>query len=154
MSLLHYRILNQRDQFLDSFDRMFDQMVATQFPTLSKEIGVSFFEKQSYPRVDVIDQGSSVIIEAELPGLQKDDIKIKVNEDLLTISGEKRKSTTDENATYLKRELKRSSFARSFKFAEEFDLNNVDAKFENGILTLVINKKTYEEKKELEIAIK
>ena len=94
-------LLNQRDQFLNSFDRLFDEMVARQFPAFSKEIGVSFFEKQNYPKVDVIDAGSEAIIEAELPGLTKDEIKIKINDDILTISGEKRKTTEDN----LKKEL-------------------------------------------------
>jgi HSP20 family protein len=146
-------VLNQRDQFLNSFDRLFDEMVANQFPSLSKEIGVSFFEKQSYPRVDVIDAGNEAIIEAELPGMTKDEIKIKVNDDVLTISGEKRKLTED-NQTYIKRELKRSSFSRSFRFSEEFDLKSIDAEFKDGILRLSVKKKDYKQAKEIEISIK
>jgi HSP20 family protein len=146
-------LLNQRDQFLNSFDRLFDEMVAHQFPALSKEIGVSFFEKQSYPKVDAIDAGSEAIIEAELPGMTKDEIKIKVNDDILTISGEKRK-VAEDNQTYIKRELKRSSFSRSFRFSEEFDLSKVEAEFKDGILKLVVKKKNYEEKKEIEVIIK
>lgn len=157
MSLLFHAhpagVLNRRDQFLDSFDRIFDQMVANQFPSLSKEIGVSFFEKQNYPKVDVIDMESHVVIEAELPGLTKADIKIKVNDDVLTISGEKRKAIETDH-TYLKRELKRSSFSRSFRFTEDFDMRSVEAEFENGILKLEVKKKNYEEKKEIEVEIK
>lgn len=153
MSLHYYNILGQRNQFLNSFDRIFDELVAQQFPTLSKEIGISFFEKQSYPKVDVIDAGIEALIEAELPGMTKDEIKIKVNDDVLTISGEKRK-TPEDDKVYLKRELKRSSFSRSFRFSEDYDLKSVEAKFENGILTLSVKKKNYEEKKEVEIKIK
>jgi len=153
MSLHYYNILGQRNQFLNSFDRIFDELVAQQFPTLSKEIGISFFEKQSYPKVDVIDAGIEALIEAELPGMTKDEIKIKVNDDVLTISGEKRK-TSEDDKVYLKRELKRSSFSRSFRFSEDYDLKSVEAKFENGILTLSVKKKNYEEKKEVEIKIK
>jgi HSP20 family protein len=153
MSLHYYNILGQRNQFLNSFDRIFDELVAHQFPTLSKEIGISFFEKQSYPKVDVIDAGAEALIEAELPGMTKDEIKIKVNDDVLTISGEKRK-TSEDDKVYLKRELKRSSFSRSFRFSEDYDLKSVEAKFENGILTLSVKKKNYEEKKEVEIKIK
>jgi HSP20 family protein len=153
MSLHYYNILGQRNQFLNSFDRIFDELVAQQFPTLSKEIGISFFEKQSYPKVDVIDAGSEALIEAEIPGMTKDEIKIKVNDDILTISGEKRK-TSEDGKIYLKRELKRSSFSRSFRFSDDYDLRSVDAKFENGILTLSVKKKNYEEKKEIEIQIK
>ena len=153
MSLHYYNILGQRNQLLNSFDRVFDELVAQQFPTLSKEIGISFFEKQSYPKVDVIDAGIEALIEAELPGMTKDEIKIKVNDNVLTISGEKRK-TSEDDKVYLKRELKRSSFSRSFRFSEDYDLKSVEAKFENGILTLSVEKKNYEEKKEVEIKIK
>lgn len=51
-----------RNEFLTPFDKFFDEVFTNQFPDLSKEFGVGFFEKQSYPRVDVIDHDDSVEI--------------------------------------------------------------------------------------------
>ena len=57
-----------RDEFLTPFDRVFDEVFANHFPELTKELGVGFFEKQSYPRVDVVDYSDRVEILAESLG--------------------------------------------------------------------------------------
>jgi HSP20 family protein len=148
-----HSLLHQREQFVSSFDRLFDEMLAQSFPAFSKEIGISFFEKQSYPRVDIIDTETEAVIEAELPGLNKNDIKIKITEGILTISGEK-KSKPENDKVFIRRELKRSSFSRSFKFNEEYDLGKTEAEFKDGILILKVLKKNPEEKNEIQITIK
>ena len=60
-----------RDEFLTPFDRMFDNIVNTQFPEFEKNFGISF-EKGSFPKVDVADYDESIVIVAEIPSLKKD----------------------------------------------------------------------------------
>lgn len=131
-----------RDEFLAPFDRVFDEVFAAHFPELNKELGVGFFEKQSYPRVDVVDYNDRVEILAEIPGLSKDEVSVEVQENVLTISGQKVKKVEDKESTgkYIRRELKHSSFKRSFTLGDQINKNSPEAKFENGLLTIILSK--------------
>ena len=131
-----------RDEFLTPFDRVFDEVFANHFPELTKELGVGFFEKQSYPRVDVVDYVDRVEILAEIPGLSKDEVNVDVQDNVLTISGQKLKKADDKEITgkYIRRELKHSSFKRSFTLGDVIDTNTTEAKFENGLLTVTLKK--------------
>ena len=131
-----------RDEFLTPFDRVFDEVFANQFPELTKELGVGFFEKQSYPRVDVIDYNDRVEILAEIPGLSKEDVSVDVQENVLTISGQKIKKIEDKEFTgkYIRRELKHSNFKRSFTLGDQIDRKSPSAKFENGLLKVTLSK--------------
>jgi len=132
--------LTHRDEFLTPFDSLFDDLLTEAFPSLSQNLGVGFFNKGSYPKVDVIDHKDNVTIEAEIPGLSKEDVSVELEDNVLTISGSKQ-DTVNEGATYIRRELKRSSFKRSFTLGENIDTSKIDAGFENGILTVLIPKK-------------
>lgn len=139
-----------RDEFLQPFDTLFDQFVGDLYPDFQKEFGVEFFQKGSYPKVDIIDKDNSVQIVAEIPGLTKDDVSIDIepdkanpNNNVLSISGGARVYNDDEHEVeprYVRRELKRSSFKRSFILGENLNVDNINAKFENGILEISVSK--------------
>ena len=128
-----------RDEFLTPFDRMFDNIVNTQFPEFEKNFGISF-EKGSFPKVDVADYDESIVIVAEIPSLKKDALKIEVDDNILTISGDKH-SLDDENVRYMRKELKHSSFRRSFQLGDLLDSENISANFSDGVLRIEIPKK-------------
>ena len=140
--LIHkWNPLTHRDEFLTPFDSLFDDMLTEVFPSLSKDLGVGFFGKGSYPKVDVIDQKDKVIIEAEIPGLTKEDVSVELEENVLTISGNKKQQElANEDATYIRRELKRSSFKRSFTLGDNLNTSKINADFENGILAISVPK--------------
>lgn len=142
-----------RDEFLTPFDRLFDRLVKDALPGFSNELGNDFFEKGAYPRVNVINYPDRVKIQAEIPGLRKEDIQVKVEENCLTISGNKKDDLIEKDATYVVRELKKSSFRRSFLLDEKFDKSAVKATFENGILNVVINKKEKDLPKTIDVNI-
>jgi HSP20 family protein len=124
---------------------MFDDMTRNSFPELFEHLGVEPFGKAAYPKVNVISNDTSVLIEAELAGYKKDEIDISVQDGVLTISGKASQSTEQtDNVVYLLRELKRSAFSRSFKVGDQLDASDVDAKFNNGLLTITIQKLTKE----------
>jgi len=131
-----------RDEFLTPFDKIFDKMMVQQFPEFTKEVGIDFFYAGSYPKVDAMEFSDRVVIEAEIPGLKKEDLGIKVENDILTISGNKRDTVEDKTGKYIVRELKRSSFKRSFKLQENIDRKSIDAKFEHGMLLITLKKFT------------
>ena len=129
-----------RDEFLTPFDRIFDDLIDRQFPTFKEEVGVSF-NKGSYPKVNVYEYDDKVGIIAEIPGLDKKDLDVEVEDGVLTISGEKSHGKFDEaKAKVLRRELKHSSFKRQFTLGELLDGGNINASFDDGILSIEIPK--------------
>lgn len=132
-------LLGHRDQFVDSFDKVFDKLLQTHFPSLQQEFGVDFISKASYPRVNVTDYSDKLVITAEVAGLAKEDVDITFKDGILTISGEKRDESKSEG-TVVWKELKHSSFKRSFQLADNLVGQKATAKFTNGILDISIPK--------------
>ena len=129
-----------RDEFLTPFDRMFDTLFETSFPEVIRNVGVKPFEGTAYPKVNVYEYDNKVGIVAEIPGLDKKDLEIEVTDEVLTISGKKHSIVEDENAKVLRRELKGSSFKRSFTLGESLNGDNIKASFKNGVLNIDIPK--------------
>ena len=101
-----------RDEFLTPFDAIFDQLMNKQFPTFQEEVGVSF-NKGAYPKVNVYEYDDKIGIVAEIPGLDKKNVTVDVEDGVLTISGDKHGFDTD-GGKCITRELKQSSFTVSY----------------------------------------
>jgi HSP20 family protein len=148
---LNKKIPVSREEFLTPFDSLFDNMIEKAFPAFGQEIGISFFGNNSYPKVDVSDHADKIQIEAEIPGLSKEDVNVDLEDNVLTIVGQKRNTDKKENVNYIRKELKRSNFQRSFKLNSSFNLSEIAAKFENGILLIDVPKKEAEKPKKIKI---
>jgi HSP20 family protein len=142
-----------RDEFLTPFDRVFDQMVEKQFPEMVKAIGVKPYQGSAYPKVNVYEYDDKIGIVAEIPGLDKKQLTVDVEEGVLTVAGDKHSTFEDESAKVLRRELKHSSFKRSFELGELLDGNNIKASFKDGILSISIPKLESEKPKKHTIKI-
>ena len=134
-----------RDEFLTPFDKIFDQLMNKSFPTFQEEVGVSF-NQGAYPKVNVYEYDDKVGIVAEIPGLDKKNVTVDVEDGTLTISGDKHGFDTD-GGKCITRELKQSSFKRSFTLGEHLDGEEVSAKFKDGMLSVNIPKVTPEKPK-------
>lgn len=106
------------------------------------------------PAVNVIETDKEYKVEIAVPGLTRDDFKIDINEDNeLTVSMEKKVEKNEESEkegkkhTYLRREFSYSSFRQRMILPDNVNVDNIDAKMENGVLTIDIPKKTEEEKR-------
>ena len=142
-----------RDNFLTPFDKMFDQIVATQFPDITKSVGVTPYQGSAYPKVNVYEYEDKVGIVAEIPGLDKKQLEVSVEEGVLTISGDKHSAFENEGAKVLRRELKQSSFKRSFELGEQLDGDNINANFKDGVLSVSIPKIEPEKPKKTSVKI-
>ncbi len=140
-----------RDEFLTPFDAIFDELVNKSFPTFKEETGVSF-NKGAYPKVNVYEYDDHIGIVAEIPGLDKKNVSVEVEEQILTISGDKHGFDSD-GGKCITRELKQSSFKRSFNLGEHLDGEDVSAKFKDGMLSISIPKKEPEQPKKKFIKI-
>jgi HSP20 family protein len=140
-----------RDEFLTPFDKVFDHLMAQQFPTFQEETGVSF-NKGAYPKVNIYEYDDKVGIVAEIPGLDKSNVSVEVEEDVLIISGDKHGFDSD-GGKCITRELKQSAFTRSFNLGEYLDGGNVSATFKDGMLSISIPKKEPEQPKKHSVKI-
>jgi HSP20 family protein len=100
------------------------------------------------PLVDVVKEQDRYILEAELPGYREDEIDVKVNDGLLTISSlpeeEKKKQEapekSEEKPAYLIRERRKAPFSRSFVLPKDVESEKISGSFKNGVLTLTLEK--------------
>ena len=141
-----------RDEFLTPFDKIFDQLMAQQFPHFQEEVGVSF-NQGAYPKVNVYEHDDKISIVAEIPGLDKKNVSVDVEDQILTISGDKH-GFDDSGAKCITRELKQSSFKRSFNLGDHLDGEDVSASFKDGLLSIAIPKKEPEKPKRIEVEVK
>ena len=142
-----------RDTFLTPFDKMFDSMVESQFPEVVKSVGVKPYQGSAYPKVNVYEYDDKVGIVAEIPGLNKKQLNVEVEDGVLTISGDKHSTFEDEGAKVIRRELKQSSFKRSFELGEQLDGDNIAANFKDGVLSVSIPKAEPEKPKKTYVKI-
>ena len=129
-----------RDSFLTPFDKMFDEIVSTTFPQINKQVGVNPFQGTAYPKVNVYEYDDKVGIVAEIPGLDKKQLTIEVEDGVLTIAGDKHGVHEEDGAKVIRRELKSSSFKRQFELGELLDGDAISANFKDGVLSVSVPK--------------
>ena len=109
------------------------------------EMERSFFGGNNHPamstfRTDVTDTGDAFVLDAELPGFKKEDIKIDVENDCLTISAERKLDEEEKQKNFIKRERFYGSFSRSFDVSG-VNVDGIEAAYNDGILKLTMPKK-------------
>lgn len=103
------------------------------------------------PSADITENDDSYEVRAELPGVSKDDVQITVKDNLLSIKGEKRKEDMEEGKNYKRIERRYGSFVRNFTLPPKVVAGNINAEFNNGVLTLSIPKPEGVKPKEIPI---
>ncbi|MCX8131244.1 MAG: Hsp20/alpha crystallin family protein [Clostridia bacterium] len=100
----------------------------------------SQFSGSGHPiRADISENEKEYIVDAEIPGVQKEDIKLDLRDDVLTISVEHNEQVNEERDNFIRRERRTGSFSRSF-YVENVRNEAVTAKYNNGILTITLPK--------------
>jgi HSP20 family protein len=103
--------------------------------------------------VDIFEEGSDVVVKAELPGMRKEDIDVKLTDNTVTISGEKKKEEKVEKKNYSRIERSYGSFTRAFSLPSEVQTDKAKAQFKDGILEIRVSKTEEAKKKEREVMI-
>ncbi|KAJ3087765.1 hypothetical protein HK102_010344 [Quaeritorhiza haematococci] len=104
------------------------------------------------PRLDVKETGNQYIIKADLPGLTKEEVEINVHDDVLTIEGDRKQETEEQNARHHIVERSYGKFSRRIRLPDDVNLDETSAKMENGVLELVFGKKA-EQSRNMKIEI-
>ncbi len=107
------------------FDRMFDEWLDGR-------------ERAWTPAIDVVREDGHLVVRADLPGLKPGEVKIEVEDDILTVSGEHRESKEEKDESYVRRERRYGSFSRSMRLPAGVDPKKIEAKTHEGIVEVTI----------------
>jgi HSP20 family protein len=142
MAIERYRPTSLLEQFNNEINRMFTRDAAG-FPALAGG--------QWAPAVDIRETEEAYFIEAEVPGVDPDGIEVTLGNGVLTLKGERRQSEEmgEGNARY--RECSYGSFVRHFSMPETADEDSIEAKAENGVLKLKLDKKAKSKPRRIEV---
>lgn len=103
------------------------------------------------PNIDFTEKDGKYFLNAELPGLKRDDISISIEDGYVTVSGKKETNKEEEGTSYYLKETRSGSFSRSFRLPGKVDKENIDATFKNGVLTVAMPLEKEAETKKIEI---
>jgi HSP20 family protein len=95
-------------------------------------------EVRLFPLLNVSRQDDTFVVTAELPGMNKEDLEIKVEGDTLSLKGERRPSEAEEGISYHRRERTGGTFQRSLALPSRIDADQVKASYKNGVLTITL----------------
>lgn len=144
MTFVRFEPLRELDNLNNRLHKFFGE-----FPA-NIDLGFSFS-----PGVDIYSDDKNIFIEAEIPGVKKEDIKISLQDNILTISGKKlKREERNQEKQYFRNEIVYGDFSRSFSLPEDINPDNVEAGFENGVLKITVGKQDVKAAKEKNIEIK
>ncbi|MFA6456116.1 MAG: Hsp20/alpha crystallin family protein [Bacteroidota bacterium] len=112
------------------------------------------FGRDWNPAVDIIENNDNYVLKAELPGMIKDDVKITLENNVLTIRGEKKQETEKKEENYHRVERSYGSFERSFTIPGSIKVNDIDAQYKDGVLTLTLPKAEEAKPKMIDVKVK
>ena len=124
------------------------------FPVMDSLFGDSLleFNGQRLPNIDVVDRNNEIMVRAEVPGVDKKDLNISLTDNLLTIKGQSRSESKQEDGDYHRHEISTASFARSFTLPGTVDSAKAVASLKDGVLEIALPKA--ESSKKRNIAVK
>ena len=123
--------------FENFFPRGWMRPFRTQWPTLG-EMAAPFEGRM--PKVDVIDRDDEVVVRAEVPGVEKDNLDVSVSDNTVTIKGESKHEEKEEKGDYYRCEISRGAFTRTVALPHYVDSEGAKAKFSEGVLELTLPK--------------
>ena len=139
------------DKFLENyFDEPFKRFIHERFPRFETLTGIG----QITPSVDMYEKGDAIVVKADLPGIDKDNINISVSDGILTLKGEVKKEKEVKEGDYFYSERSFGSFARSISLPTKVKENKIDAKYVDGILEITLPKAPEAKAKEIKVKVK
>lgn len=142
MTLIRYNRPN-RDVFSKSFSDVMDEF----FNDVVNQRNNNFV-----PGIDISETDTEFLVSVELPGVNKENIDVSLDNGQLTISGERKFEESEDGKTFHRVETKYGSFSRSFHLPDNVDEESINAKYENGILNITIQKTEDKVKKRIEVS--
>lgn len=122
---------------LNRMQRDFDRLFGSFFPTFDEDAdqNVSWT-----PHLDVLETDDAYVLEMDVPGVSRDDIQINLHDGILSVSGERSSREVSENDNVLRVERHAGHFYRSFRLPKQISEKKIEARHENGVLTVTLPK--------------
>ena len=135
-------------------ERYFDEMFRNPFALLNSPLmtRTGAGAQVLSPSVDIYEEDGKVVVKAEVPGVDRDDLDVTITDDTLTISGEKKQESKVEKKNYHRVERRYGSFRRSFRLPEGVNGNKAKASFKDGVLEIRIPRAKESKQKKIEIS--
>ncbi|MCA1948716.1 MAG: Hsp20/alpha crystallin family protein [Armatimonadetes bacterium] len=143
-SLVRINPFEEMRQMTEMFDRLFEAWPWERTPAV---------DRGTVAPMDVLEKDNKLIIRAALPGVKPEDVKVNIENNVLTIEGEVKQEHVDENTRVYRRECAYGKFTRSLRLADNLNFDQIDAQFHNGIVEITIPK-IVEEKKTISIPVR
>lgn len=105
------------------------------------------------PAIDVVEEKDKYVVKADLPGLAKDDVSVTLEDNRLTIKGEKKQETEDKGAQVYYRERVYGTFSRLIELPASVDAGKIDARFADGVLQVTLPKSESAKPKQIEVKV-
>jgi HSP20 family protein len=138
MSLSHYDPLSNLRHFEDAFTRLFSE------PQTNRPWA---------PSVDIYETANELVLKADLPEVELKDLDVRVENQTLTIVGERKFERRDDTKGYHRVERSYGNFARSFAVPNTFDTDKINAGFKNGVLTVTLPKKENAKPRQIKVEV-
>ncbi len=147
MALIRWEPVRELGTIQSDMNRFFNSFFDT--PTHSRGAAL----RRYAPAMDLVDTGEAFVLKADLPGLSESDVNIEVEDNVLTVSGERRSEHEDRKAGYYRVERSYGSFRRSLTLPEGVDPEAVKATFDKGVLEVTVPKPAQQTPRKVQITV-
>ena len=147
MEIVPWRPFGELSSFRKEMDRLWDRFGGE--TPLTKTFGKSWS-----PSVDISETKNSLVVKADLPGLEAEDVNVSISGDVLTIKGEKKLEEEEKDEHYHCVERYSGSFQRVFQLPSGVKTDQIEATFDKGVLKVTLPKVEEAKKKEIEVKVK
>jgi HSP20 family protein len=130
MTLVKFEPFREFENIHDKIQRYFEDF---------SNIGLNLSDNFN-PRIDISDDKDNITVSAEIPGVKKEDVKVTLQDNILTIEGEKKNINEKKDKNFYRSERSFGSFKRSFTLSVDVDSEKVEASFDDGILDVQMKK--------------
>ena len=145
MSITRYDPFRDLRTLQDEVNRLFSS-------NFSRSFGDEGFARGAWaPSVDIYENKDQIVLEAELPGMNREDFELTVENNVLTLRGERRFEKKDETDNYHRVERAYGQFSRSFTLPQTVSAENATAEYKNGVLSVVLQKREEVKARRIEI---
>ena len=141
--------LDRWEPFRGSFDSQLNRLFSDFFARSSQEQNLTTWA----PSVDIYEAEHELVVKADLPDIKPEELDIRVENNILTIRGERKFEKKVEEKNYLRVERTYGSFSRSFSLANTVKTEAIKAEYNNGVLTLTVPKREEAKPKQIKVAV-
>jgi HSP20 family protein len=129
-------------RFTKDMERLFDEFEGFRFPGFFNReffpFATEFKDFEWMPQIEVLQTNGDLMVKADLPGLTKDDVKVELTDEMLTITGERKEEKEEKREGFYRSERSYGTFYRQIPLPQGVDANKATATFNNGVLEVTV----------------